>query len=115
MRWGKYLIVLLTVTVLSSCSPAQIFEAVTSGGPKVNANAAIGREVDQAVNVGLTDNVKGNQINNQETVKADSVETVVVNQIGLLYFLIAIAGWVLPTPSQMGNSILNLFRRKNNE
>jgi len=118
MRWPLYLVV---VIALSSCSPSDIASAAlgaaTGGGPKVNANAQVGAENNQAITVGIADRVTGDKTTNNETVKADSVETVVVNEIGFQYLLLLLLGWILPTPSQMADNIRKLlsglWRKKN--
>jgi len=47
-------------------------------------------------------------------VQADRVETVVVNELPPWIILLALLGWLLPTPRDMVIGFINLFKRKQN-
>mgnify|MGYP001591892927 CR=1 FL=1 len=125
-RLSGLLLVLSALMLLSSCGKIPSF--LTGGGPNVAANTQIGKENEQVVGV---NNDYGNnsvtvaastrpqarpsidQVQAQDNVvQADGVETVVVNEVPVWIVLVALLGWVLPTPSQIGNSFVSLFRRK---
>lgn len=115
--------VLLTTVILTtaSCSGINPLGALT-GGTNVAANTQIGRTNTQTV--GTTNNTdagirtEGNVENiNQDiasdnTVSTERVENLTVNEIPPWVVLLLLLGWLLPTPSQIAESILNLFRRR---
>lgn len=86
-------------------------------GPNVAANTQIGRENRQAVLSTELGDSAGRDIVTKE-VEAGQVETVNVNNqdIPPWVFLVALLGWLLPTPTQMGEAIgralMAPFRRK---
>ena len=115
MAWMRIMLILL---LLTSCSGASFVKGVASAalggssGPSVEAQ--IGKTNTKKV-VGQETTV-GRDLN-RETVKAEKVETVVINNnIPMSYFvasiLFALLGWILPTPSEIGTKTLNLFRRR---
>ncbi|PHS02775.1 MAG: hypothetical protein COA78_20240 [Blastopirellula sp.] len=95
-----------------------------SKGPQFNTNAQVGKEntqqavanqTNRTISTGARSTIT--TVDNNQKVSADVVEKVIVNEgvptvwvAGLA--LVGLLGWVLPTPSQMGSSFLNLFRRK---
>lgn len=105
----------------ASCSSINPLGALT-GGTNVAANTQIGRTNTQTL--GTTNNMDAgirtegsvetiNQsVASDNKVAADRVENVVVNEIPPWVVLLLLLGWVLPTPSQIAQSILNLFRRR---
>ena len=124
----RALAILIMVAALAGCSPTDIGKAAlgaaVGGGPSLNANAQVGQQNSQTIGTSrsvemsgpiareneietLTQNTKQDASENQ--VKADRVETVVVNQIPeLVIWLVAAAfglavilgfiGWMLPVP-----------------
>lgn len=126
----RILALLLSVFLLTSCSSAVktagslAAGALTDGGPKVSANAQIGKTNTQAVGktkilemkgpVARPENVEtftqtSTQSSDENHVNADRVETVVVNQIpnwllaGMagMIFLFGLVGWLSPQPQWM--------------
>lgn len=105
----------------ASCSSINPLGALT-GGTNVAANTQVGRTNTQTL--GTTNNTDAgirtegsvetiNQsVASDNKVAADRVESVVVNEIPPWVVLLLLLGWVLPTPSQIAESILNLFRRR---
>lgn len=107
----QLLILVLSLTFLSSCSTigGAILDTLTDGGgPQVNAQ--IGKENTQQI-VGNQTDVKGDL--NRETVKADRVETVVINEVPVWVILLLVVGWLLPTPTQIGSYIGGLLWPRN--
>lgn len=45
-------------------------------------------------------------------IQAEKVETVVVNELPAWIVLLAIIGWLLPTPRDMILGFINIFRKK---
>ena len=87
------------------------------GGPNVAANTQIGRENRQAVLSTELGDSAGRDIVTKE-VEAGPVESLTVNNqdIPPWVLLLALIGWLLPTPTQMGNAIgeavMKLFGRR---
>jgi hypothetical protein len=87
------------------------------GGTNVAANTQIGRE-NQADRVGFEERVEAGRDVIQKEVETGQVETLTVNNqdIPPWVILLALIGWLLPTPTQMGNAIgqflMAPFRRK---
>ena len=50
------------------------------------------------------------QVQKQDnTVQADEVKSVVINEVPIWIVLVALVGWLLPTPTQIGHSFANLI------
>lgn len=87
------------------------------GGPNVAANTQIGRENVQQV-VASQERIEAGRDVVQKEVEAGPVETLNVNneQYPPWLLLVALIGWLLPTPTQMGQAIgralMVPFRRK---
>jgi hypothetical protein len=87
------------------------------GGPNVAANVQAGRENRQTA-VGFEERVEAGRDVIQKEVETGQVETLTVNNqdIPPWVILLALIGWLLPTPTQMGNAIgqflMAPFRRK---
>lgn len=87
------------------------------GGPNVAANTQIGRENRQTA-VAFEDRVEAGRDVIQKEVEAGPVESLTVNNqdIPPWVLLVALIGWLLPTPSQMGNAIgdavMKIFGRR---
>lgn len=106
--------------MIASCSP--ISTLLPMGGTNVAANTQIGRTNTQTL--GTTNNTdagirtEGNvesinqDIESDNKVVADKVDNLVVNEVPPWVILLLLLGWLLPTPSQIGQSILSLFRRR---
>jgi len=52
------------------------------------------------------------QTSDTNKVSAESVQTVVVNEIPAWVILLLILGWLLPSPGEIGRSLANIFRRQ---
>lgn len=87
------------------------------GGPNVAANTQIGKENVQQV-VANQERVEAGRDVIQKEVEAGPVETLTVNneEYPPWLLLVALIGWLLPTPTQMGQAIgravMAPFRRK---
>jgi len=87
------------------------------GGTNVAANTQIGRENRQTA-VAFEERVEAGRDVVQKEVETDQVENLTINNqdIPPWVLLVALIGWLLPTPMQMGNAIgealMKTFRRK---
>jgi hypothetical protein len=92
---------------------------LTGGGPNVAANTQVGKTNTQTI--GTTNNVEQKlenpvantikQSNDSNSVQADRVETVVVNEVPVWVILLLLLGWLLPSPNEMGRWIRSPFSR----
>jgi hypothetical protein len=106
----------------ASCSSLNPLGFLTGGGTNVAANTQIGKTNTQTVGTTkvqesrteFTDTTveRFEQTQDQEnTVKTDSVQNLTINEIPVWVILLLILGWLLPTPTQIGQGIISLFRR----
>ena len=107
----KLTTLLLTTTLLGSCSQLNPLSLLTGGGTNVAANTQLGKENNQTV--GVVSNTRP-----QLRVEAP-VDTVIQDtsttkntEVDPLMLLLLIAGWLAPSPSEIGRSFMSLFRRR---
>ena len=95
---------LIIIMLLSSCSGLPL--GMLGGGTNVAANTQIGRENRQTA-VSMEERVEAGRDVIQKEVEAGPVESLTVNNqdIPPWVLLVALIGWLLPTPTQMGNAI----------
>ena len=112
MRW------LVLALLLSSCGLTSL---LPTGGTNVAANTQLGKENKQAVvtNEEETNNNAGRDIVTEtKEVEAGPVEKLWISNQNIppWVMILLLLGWLLPTPTQIGQSIANfvlaLFRRK---
>ena len=116
--FSRLLLLLLVLTSTASCSSP--LDLLTGGGTNVAANTQAGRtntqtigttnNNDQRLEVGTASKVT--QANDKNNVKADSVQTVVVNEVPPWVILLLVLGWLLPSPNEIGRWIRSLFKRE---
>ena len=99
---------LILIMLLSSCGALPL--GMLGGGPNVAANTQIGKENRQTA-VSIEDRVEAGRDVIQKEVETGQVETLTVNNqdIPPWVLLVALIGWLLPTPTQMGNAIGRVF------
>lgn len=106
---------LILIMLLASCGGLPL--GMLGGGPNVAANTQIGRENRQTA-VAFEDRVEAGRDVIQKEVETGQVETLTVNNqdIPPWVLLVALIGWLLPTPTQIGNAIgqafMATFRRR---
>lgn len=117
----KPLIILLLLASCSTINPLSMLSG--GGGPTVNSNAQIGKENRQSVlsleqaeeNYAGRDVIKTEVIKEVETESVENLDITNTN-ISPWMVLLMLLGWLLPTPTQIGQSIANfflaLFKRK---
>ena len=106
---------LCLILLLSSCGLTGLPFFSGGGGPTVNSNAQIGKENKQAVvtyeeeesNNAGRDVIKTEVLKEVET---GTVEELKINNtnIPVWVILLLILGWLLPTPTQIGQGLYNL-------
>lgn len=105
----------MLIMLLASCSGLPL--GMLGGGTNVAANTQIGRENRQTA-VSMEERVEAGRDVIQKEVEAGPVESLTVNNqdIPPWVLLVALIGWLLPTPTQMGEAIgralMAPFRRK---
>ena len=115
----RLLLLPLVLTLTVSCSSGAL-GILTGGGPNVAANVQAGKTNSQTI--GTTNNVEQKlenpvtntikQSNDSNSVQADKVETVIVNEVPVWVILLLLLGWLLPSPNEMGRWIRSPFSRK---
>ena len=105
MRPVAYLLMLvLILLLLSGCGGLPL--GMLGGGPNVAANTQIGKENRQTA-VAFEERIEAGRDVIQKEVETGQVETLTVNnqEIPPWVLLVALIGWLLPTPTQMGQAI----------
>ena len=112
------LVPLLLIATLTGCSGLSALTSLASGGgTNVAANTQIGRENRQAA-VSVEERVEAGRDVIQKEVEAGPVDNLTVNneEYPPWLLLVALIGWLLPTPTQMGlaigRALMMPFRRK---
>jgi len=105
--------------LLTGCGGMNPISLLTGGGPNVAANVQAGKTNSQTI--GTTNNVeqklirpKANTIkqsNDSNKLKADNVQTVVVNEVPVWVILLLVLGWLFPSPNEIARYIRSLFTR----
>ena len=100
--------VLLFVVLLASCTPLDLL----SGGPRLNANANIGKEnTQQIVGNQTTTDVGRDYTVKESPIEAQNIEKVVVQQTPFWIIVLLVLGWLLPSPNEIARYIRSLFKR----
>ena len=115
MRW------LVLILLLSSCGLTGLPFLSGGSGTNVAANTQLGKENKQAVvtyEEEETNNAGRDIITETKEVEAGPVEKLTISNQNIppWVIMLLLLGWLLPTPTQIGQSIANfvlaLFRRK---
>lgn len=114
--------VVVLCLVLGGCSGLAALPGL-GGGPNVAANVQAGQTNNQtigttrapapAIKSVVADRVR--QSADENRVSADRVETVVVNEVPAWVILLALVGWILPSPGEIGRKVSRWFGLKENE
>ena len=111
---------LCLILSLSSCGLTSLPFFGGGSGPTVNSNAQIGKENTQQVVAQQTTQDAGRDIITEtKEVEAKSIEDLTIKNtnIPVWVMVLLILGWLLPTPTQMGQGLYTLltlpFKRKN--
>lgn len=110
----KLLLILIASSFVSSCGLTALNPFSSKGGPSVNANVLAGKENTQQL-VGQQDNQDAGRDINTTTIKKE-IETEKVEEIKITntnipiwVMLLLLLGWLLPTPTDIGRGIGNIF------
>ena len=116
MRNLLSLISIFLALVLSSCSITDVASTLlpSTNKPSIEANVAIGKtNVQDKALVGIKgeDNrqIADDIVNTTNT--STKAETINNSNISLIYLVLLILGWLLPSPSEIWRGILSLFGR----
>jgi hypothetical protein len=118
---------LISAMFLVSCGATAPLSLLTGGGPNVAANVQAGAENNQAVSQIDAATTRTNDAGRDIITEEKLVQTqapverieIVQERIPPWVLLIGLIGWLLPTPSQMGESmgraVMWLFRRNKHD
>lgn len=107
---------MIALLSLASCGGGPL-SLLTGGGPNVAANVQAGKTNTQTLgNTSITENriirPQARTIRQGDSrVTADEVRTVVVNESPMWLILLAVIGWLLPSPGEIGRQVTRLFRK----
>lgn len=117
----RFLMIILLAFTLAGCSASPL-SLLTGGGPNVAANVQAGAENNQTVGTTKTvdQTIKDTTANNIEQssgvtkVRTERVERIVVNEVDWRYVAIIalLAGFLIPSPSEIVQTIRGWFTRK---
>jgi len=104
------------VSLVTACGSLPM-KLLTGGGPNVAANTQVAKVANQTLGSSVAtgdqkiERVEGHnnrveQVQSQDNkVKTESVEKVVINEVPPWVILLLLVGWLLPTPQDIGNRI----------
>ena len=104
--------------LMAGCSGSPL-SLLTGGGPNVAANVQAGKTNTQTIGTTTVTEQKLvrpqaktiNQTSDNNRVRAESVKTVVVNEVPTWVILLLILGWLFPSPGEIGRSIASIFKK----
>lgn len=116
---NKLYLILLILFLLPSCGTSPL-NLLTGGGPNVAANVQAGKTNSQTL--GTTENYApsvsirpNSRVDNIDQSKTENTvgtsEEVVINNNSILLIVIAILGWLLPSPNEIARFFREIFRR----
>ena len=116
----KLLILLVVLLVIPSCSG---LPSLLGGGTNVAANVPIGKEVEQSVVKVQAPNDTSTKTAERDVIETKQLEQITAEKVEIvnesdswLLWLVALIGWILPSPNEIsrniGNFILRLFGRE---
>ena len=118
----RHLSSLCLILLLSSCGLTSLPFFGGGGGPTVNSNAQLGKENTQQVVAQQTTQDAGRDIVTEtKEVEAKSIEDLTIKNtnIPVWVMVLLLLGWLLPTPTQMGQGIYTLltlpFKNRKND
>ena len=114
----RSLLLLLVLISIAGCTGNPL-SLLTGGGPNVAANTQLGQQNTQTIGSSETvktdiKDVQGDvvQSNDRQSVKADRVETVVVNEYPVWLIIAFVIAVFLDSPIRMIQDLLHIFTRK---
>lgn len=117
LRTLRWLLAFSGILLMVGCSGP--LDLLTGGGPNIAANTQVGKTNTQTL--GQTNLTEQSIVRPQardirqsadtNKVSSDTVETVVVNEVPMWVILLLILGWLLPSPGEIGRSLVNIFKK----
>lgn len=109
----RVFVALMLVFLVSACSPSQLLSSVLGGGG-VNANANIGKEVTQGVQVNSNVTREAPKVSVAPEARVDNIDQRTVNntEIDPLLLALLVIGWLAPSPGEIVRGVKNMFKRK---
>ena len=107
-------LLLLSALMLTASCSSPITSLLTGSGPNVAANTQVGKENNQGVNTTVDYSVRPvlRPEAPVETINQDN-STTNNTEIDPLLLLLLIAGWLAPSPQEIGRGLLRLIRGRN--
>lgn len=109
------------ILALTACSAGDAISLLTGGGPNVAANTQLGQVNEQVLGVATDTTTTQSlvrpearditQVQDTQRLKADRVETVVNNESPYWLILLALVGWLLPSPGEIGRTVRGWFKK----
>ena len=107
----RFLIGVMLILILNSCSPLQMLGAL-SPGVNTAANVQAGKEnTQQAVGQQTRTDAGRDVVQQTSPVIADQIKEVNIQQTPLWMLILLILGWLLPSPNEIARWIRGLFRK----
>jgi hypothetical protein len=111
---SRTLLLLLALTLTASCSGNPL-SLLTGGGTNVAANTQVGKENNQGVNTTVTRDTSVRPVLRPEgpveTLTQDN-STTNNTEIDPFLLILLIAGWLAPSPQEIGRGLMNLLNRR---
>jgi len=105
-------LLLVSMLILNSCGTSPL-SLLTGGGPNVAANTQVGKTNSQTV--GTTTNNSNSNVDkvdqSSNDLKAETVDTVNIQQTPIWMIVLLILGWLLPSPNEIARWFKGLFKR----
>jgi len=115
LRWPLALSALI---LLTSCGGLNPLSLLSGGGPNVAANTQLGQENEQTVGLRTSNeqnivrpNARDITQTADEGVKAESIESVTVQNIPPWVLLLLVLGWLLPSPGEIGRKARLIWQK----
>jgi hypothetical protein len=108
LRLALWLSVWIGLVSLAGCGVSPL-SLLTGGGTNVAANTQLGKENNQTV--GVVSNTRP-QMRIEAPVDTVIQDTSTNTEVDPLMLLLLIAGWLAPSPGEIGRSFIGLFRRR---
>ena len=112
---SRTLLLLLALTLTASCSGNPL-SLLTGGGTNVAANTQVGKENNQGVNTTVTRDTSVRPVLRPEapveTLTQDNSTTNNSTEIDPFLLILLIAGWLAPSPQEIGRGLMNLLNRR---
>lgn len=109
----KLTVALVASVCLASCSPVGLLGGALGGGPKVAANVQAGKENTQQIVVQQKTAERDIVTEDQTQTVEGPVEVININNESIppWILIVALIGWLAPSPAEIGRGLFGLFRK----